>query len=85
MAGEISSYKSWEKKKKNKKSKLLLQKLHLNTSVERIAHLTARTSLYSYTKFGLEKGSLNILFIPLISFYVSSLDYISKKNFPHLF
>lgn len=35
-------------------------------------------------KFGLGKGRLNILFIPLISLYVSSLDYISKKNFPHL-
>lgn len=66
------------------KSKLLLQKLHVSTSVKRIAHLTVRTSLCIYLRFGLGKGRLNILFIPLISLYVSSLDYIPKKNFPHL-
>lgn len=62
-----------------KKKKVLLQKLHLNTSVTRIAHLTVRTSPYSYKKFGLEKSSLNILFIPLISLYVSSLITYLKR------
>lgn len=81
VEGEISaSYQAKKTQQTNKKSQVLLPKLHLNTSVMRIAHLTVKTCPCTYPKFGLEKSSLFYLFLSYPFMSQALITYL-KRNF----